>query len=207
MKKSMIVFAALGAVMTAKAAVMDWSYTGSKDQVDYNVYLIVGSSASTEWANEDAVKSAAAPGGSGTIKQSGRKYGVFDQIASGITADDSFYFLVTDGTNFGVSEVFAASGLVYDPSNQETSPGSKDMSAITSLANAFGGGGDDPGTGGGDDPGTGGGDDPGTGGGDDPGTGGGDDPGTGGGESGGVPEPTSGILLMIGGAALALRRR
>ena len=51
------------------------------------------------------------------------------------------------------------------------------------------------------------GDDPGTGGGDDPGTGGGDDPGTGGGESGGVPEPTSGILLMIGGAALALRRR
>ena len=191
MKKIMLVFAAATAVMTAKAAVMDWSYTGSKAQVGYNVYLIVGADASVTWESETAVKSAAAAGGSGTIQQSGRKYGVFDQIASGINKDDSFYFLVTDGTNFGVSEVFSAAGLVYDPGNQETSPGSKDMTTIAELAKAFGGGGDDPGPGP-DDP---------------PGPGPDNPPTPGPGDDGGVPEPTSGILLMIGGAALALRRR
>ena len=93
---------------------------------------------------------------------------------------------MTDGTNFGVSEVFSAAGLVYDPGNQETSPGSKDMTTIAELAKAFGGGGDNPPGPGPDDPPT---------------------PGPGPGGDGDVPEPTSGILLMIGGAALALRRR
>ena len=55
--------------------------------------------------------------------------------------------------------------------------------------------------------GTGGGDDPGPGPDDPPGPGPDNPPTPGPGGDGDVPEPTSGLLLMIGGAALALRRR
>ena len=193
---------------------VDWTLSGDKTMVGYTAYAILGSTAQDSWESLSAVQGAAIKvGGSGAFAGS-------RTVAAGATAKDDaitkesadIYFVIvnTEGSQFAVTAVSKMTGSVYDTENQETSGGAYSLAGTGLSYKDWGagtGGGDDPGTGGGDDPGTGGGDDPGTGGGDDPGTGGGDDPGTGGGESGGVPEPTSGILLMIGGAALALRRR
>ena len=208
MKKLFTLLAVGGLAVASQAAQLDWKYDATVDDVGQTVYLMLGTEAVQEWENLQAVKDASLT--SGAVAKSGRVYNAKGSFNSDkITKDSaSVYYVVVsaDGNSFGVTSVSDMTGSVYDPSAQESSPGensSLSSGSITKNGIAWGTGGSDPGT----DPGTGGGDDPGTGGGDDPGTGGGDDPGTGGGESGGVPEPTSGILLMIGGAALALRRR
>ena len=216
MKKLFTLLAVSGLAIASQAAALDWKYDATASDVGQTVYLMLGTEAVQEWENLDAVQGAAID--SAEVAKSGRVYNAKGSVNSAKVTKDSasVYFVVVsaDKETFGVTSVSDMTASVYDPSNQESSPGENSSLSSGSIAKsgiAWGtggtGGGDDPGTGGGDDPGTGGGDDPGTGGGDDPGTGGGDDPGTGGGESGGVPEPTSGILLMIGGAALALRRR
>ena len=88
---------------------------------------------------------------------------------------------IATGSKYAVFDTFNVSDYAYEGAQTPKTMEFKGLKRSGTLA-AETGGGDDPGTGGG---------------GDDPGTGGGSD----------VPEPTSGILLMIGGAALALRRR
>ena len=213
MKKLFTLLAVGGLAVASQAAALDWKYDATADDVGQTVYLMLGAEAVQQWENLTAVQNAAVDKGS--VAKSGRVYNAKGSVNSDKITKESasgvYYVVVSaDGNTFGVTSVSDMTASVYDPSAQESSPGensSLSSGSITKNGIAWGTGGSDPGTGGGDDPGTGGGDDPGTGGGDDPGTGGGDDPGTGGGESGGVPEPTSGILLMIGGAALALRRR
>ena len=151
-----------------------------------------------QWEDLNAVKGASLD--SGAVAKKGVRYnaaGSFnnDKVTK---SDANVYFVVVDaeGSTFGVTSVSDMTGSVYDPTAQESSSGnntSLSSSSITKSGIAWGtGGGDNP-------PGP---DDPPGPGPDDPPT-----PGPGPGGDGDVPEPTSGLLLMIGGAALALRRR
>lgn len=164
MKKMMIMLAVVGAVFAAKAAFVDWSYTGTDSQVGYNVYVVIGATAATDWANESAVAAAAID--TATVASLGRgKYGIASRSAGGINKGDSYYLVVASGDNYAVSSVY--SGGIYDPSAQESSPGATVQATMSNLSNKFGG--DTP-----------------------------VDP---------TPEPTSGLLLLVGGAMLALRRK
>ena len=193
MKKLFVSVVALSLAVVCQAANLDWRYNATADDVGQMVYVMLGSEAVQEWENVDAVKAAAA--GEGSVAKNGRNY-----FASGMIKGDSitkesasiYYVIVAaDGSTFGVTSVADMTGSVYDPDAQEGSSGantSLSSSSITKSGIAWG-------TGGGGDP------DPG------PGPVDPDPPTPGPGGDGDVPEPTSGILLMIGGAALALRRR
>lgn len=197
MKKVIMFTTVLGAALAINAASLDWTYAATKSDVGQTVYVLLGAEAKQDWADAAAVKDAAVS--SDAVAKRGVKYtasGSFTSDKVTKTSASVYYVIISaDESSYAVTSVASMTDSVYDTTAQESTPGansSLSSSSITKSGIAWG---------------TGGSDDPGTGGGDDPGTGGGDDPGTGGGESGGVPEPTSGILLMIGGAALALRRR
>ncbi len=177
---------------------VDWTLSGDKSMVGYTAYAILGSTVQDSWESLSAVKEAAIKiGGSGEFAGS-------RTVAAGATAKDDaitkesadIYFVIVnkDGSQFAVSPVSTMTGSVYDTENQETSGGAYGLAGTGLSYKDWGAG-----TGGGDDPGPGP-DDP-------PGPGPDNPPTPGPGDDGGVPEPTSGILLMIGGAALALRRR
>ena len=197
MKKLLTFIAATGLAVASQAAVLDWQYTATSADVGQTVYVLLGSTAVEEWESVDKLSEAAA--GSGQVAKAGRNYLATGKIENAAITKDSadVYFVVVsaDGESFGVTSVSDMTSSVYDPNNQESTPGnntSLSSSSITKSGIAWGtGGGDDPGPGPDDPPG------PGP---DNPPT-----PGPGG--DGDVPEPTSGLLLMIGGAALALRRR
>ena len=169
MKKLVMMLALALAVVSVKAAVVDWNVAGTAATVNYTVYLLAA--APGDYANVSELAAAAV--GSATIKQSGRSYSTGDQKASGssVTKTSDFYYAIVSGADATSFNYVAASGLaakVYDPDNQESSPGKfNSISAANILAGTkadFGGGGD-------------------------------------------VPEPTSGLLLLVGGAMLALRRK
>lgn len=189
MKKLFTLLAVGGLAVASQAAQLDWKYDASAADVGQTVYLMLGTEAVQEWENLQAVKDASLT--SGAVAKSGRVYNAKGSFNSDkITKDSaSVYYVVVaaDGNSFGVTSVSDMTGSVYDPSAQESSPGensSLSSGSITKNGIAWG-----------------------TGGGDDPGPGPDNPPTPGPGDDGGVPEPTSGILLMIGGAALALRRR
>lgn len=198
MKKLFVTMTAVGLAVASQAAQVDWRYDATESDVGQTVYVLIGSSPKEQWESKDALASAAVS--SGTIAKSGRK----DYLAKGtaVSADitkesaDLYYVVVSaDGNTFGVTSVSSMTDSVYDPDAMESTPGTNTSLSSGSLTKS----GIAWGTGGGDDPGPGP-DDP-------PGPGPDNPPTPGPGDDGGVPEPTSGILLMIGGAALALRRR
>jgi hypothetical protein len=179
MKKLLMFIVATGLAIASQAAVLDWQYTATSADVGQTVYVLLGSTAVQEWESVDKLSSAAV--GNGKVAKAGRNFlatGKVENDAITKESADVYYVVVSsDGSTFSVTSVSDMTGSVYDPNNQESTPGnntSLSSSSITKSGIAWG-------TGGGGDP----------------------DPGPG----GDVPEPTSGILLMIGGAALALRRR
>ena len=191
MKKLFTLLAVGGLAVASQAAALDWKYNGAKADVGQTVYVMLGTEAVEQWENLTAVQNAAVD--KGTVAQAGRVYNTQGSFNSDKVTKDSasvYYVVVAaDGESFGVTSVSDMTASVYDPTAQESSPGvneSLSSSSITKSGIAWG-------TGGGGDP------DP------DPSPDNPPTPGPGG--DGDVPEPTSGILLMIGGAALALRRR
>ena len=197
MKKLFTLLAVGGLAVASQAAQLDWKYNAVKADVGQTVYVMLGTEAVEQWENLTAVQNAAVD--KGTVAQAGRVYntqGSFNSDKVTKTSASVYYVVVAaDGESFGVTSVSDMTASVYDPSAQESSPGVNESLSSSSIAKngiAWGtGGGDDPGPGPDDPPGPGP-DNPPT-----PGPGGDSD----------VPEPTSGLLLMIGGAALALRRR
>ena len=172
MKKMIVIAAVAVAVVSAKAASVDWTLAATSAEVGYTVYLLTSIG---DYANVEALATAAVS--SAQVKSLPRnKYGTGDVVstAAGITADSmkaAYFAIVTSGDASSFKYVSAGdlSGKVYDADNQETSPGAfGDVSAANILAgtskNFSGGGGD-------------------------------------------IPEPTSGLLLLVGGAMLALRRK
>ena len=198
MNKLFVLTATAGLAIACQSAQLDWRYNATSADVGQTVYVMLGSEAVQEWENLDAVKAAAVNNGAVANKGRNQFAATGTAVSDSITKESaSVYYVVVaaDGQTFGVTSVSDMTGSVYDPGNQEGSPG-----ANTSLGNGqIAKSGIAWGTGGGDDPGPGP-DDP-------PGPGPDNPPTPGPGGDGDVPEPTSGILLMIGGAALALRRR
>ena len=194
MKKLVVIACAALAVVSAKAASVDWQYEingaagGAADEfAGYTVYLVDKAyydGLGTE-VTKDAITGSGNSVNSGTVTQTGKsgkgantKY-VFS--AKGTYTDDS----LATGTSYDYYLVLVNGDNYYSQAYSYTArdgAASVDMDSIaTSVAPATIAAGMTPFS-----------------------TGGGSG---GGGEGGGVPEPTSGLLLLVGGAVLALRRK
>ena len=190
MKKLVVIACAALAVVSAKAATVDWKYKiegaagGAADEfTGYTVYLV--DKAYYDGLGSEVTKDAITGSGkylsSDTLSQTGKsgkgantKY-VFS--GEGHLSDDS----LTKGTSYDYYLVLVNGDNYYSQAYSYTArdgADSVDMTAIaTSVAPATISAGMTPFSTGG------------------------------GGEGGGVPEPTSGLLLLVGGAMLALRRK
>ena len=188
MKKMIIVLSLALTAVSVKAASVTWSISGEKSMVDYTAYAVLGATAQDTWESVDAIK-AVALDGTGTFSGNRTVSAIGTSAGDALTKENAnVYFVIVnkDQTQWAATAVQDLTSLVYDPAAQESASGSASFAGSGLAYKDFGGGGDpDPGPGPVDP---------------NPPT-----PGPGG--DGDVPEPTSGILLMIGGAALALRRR
>ena len=179
MKKLMIVATLALVAGFAKAASVDWAVTGgTSDQVGYSVYLVTAISDSWTGASDIAAAAAAlGTGTSGTIAKAGRNYAIATTTASGESITAS-------------SMKSAYFVLVTDPAADSYKYISADLSGYvygdidtppgtsnTTTAALLAGTTGSYAT---------------------PGPGPGPEP---------VPEPTSGLLMLLGVAGLALRRR
>ena len=166
MKKLTIMIGAVALAMGLQAASVDWLITGSAATANYNVYLLTSVASSYESVAD--IASAALI--SGTIAKSGRNYTAGGTAASeAITAASmaEIYWVIVDGSGSPTTYNYVKTDLstyVYDPDNQESSPGKFSIAATDILAGSSG-------------------------------------------SFGAVPEPTSGLLLLLGMAGLALKRK
>ena len=167
MKKLTLMIGAVALAMGVQAAAVDWQVTGTAATVNYNVYLLASIADSyksvTDIANAALI--------SGTIAQSGRSYYASGTAASEAITKDSMkevYWVIVDGSGSPTSYNYVKtdmSAFVYDPDNQESSPGQfNSITAADMLAGSSG-------------------------------------------SFGAVPEPTSGMLVLLGMAGLALKRK
>ena len=178
MKKMVVVLALLAAVCSAKAAMVDWSVSATADDVGKTVYLLTSIG---DFADSSALASAAVD--SAAVASAGRgKYSTPIKTAQGdaVTATANYYYAIigADGNSFNYVAADGIGAKVYDPNAQETSKGTYNAVSYSAIA---------------------------------AGTsktfGGTPTPPPGPGPDGDVPEPTSGLLLLVGGAMLALRRK
>ena len=166
MKKILIIAAASLAIVSAKAAAVDWKVTGAAATEGYSVYVLTSLASSYESA--DAIAAAAV--GSGTITKSGRTYATTGTAkgasVTATTMAEAYFVLIESSTassyTYYKTDMYA---LVYDPDNQESSPGTFGADAATMLSSGTSA------------------------------------------NFQSVPEPTSGLLMLLGMAGLALRRR
>ena len=154
------------AVVSAKAASVDWKVTGTSSEVGYTVFLLAAEPGT--YASVSALAEASV--GSATIASMGRgQYGA--QVTSANTAITSAsmanaYLAIiksADASEFTYVKQ-DMSARVYDPANQEASSGTFSTSTATILAGTTS-------------------------------------------SFQTVPEPTSGLLMLLGMAGLALRRK
>ena len=159
----MVLFAAGALASAANAMAIDWQFFDDTEGGDFEgakVYMLLGDSVKTDWANEAAIAYASA--GEATVEYAAA---IGSSKVAEITKEDfSGYFVIVEDDGFYTSGPTTFDGtLVYDPANKETSPGPFEWGTSDSLSEKY--------------------------------------------EYGSVPEPTSGLLLLLGVAGLALRRR
>ena len=178
MKKLVVIAAVAAAVFSAKAASVDWNVTGASAQEGYTVYLLTSIG---DYADSAALANAAV--GSASIASLGRgKYGTGDKTAtsSSITADsmkDAYYAIVTSAD--ATSFTYVSLGDISASVYDATNQEtSPGVYTGKSAAQILAGTSKNFG---GSTP---------------------TPPGP-----GPIPEPTSGLLLLVGGAMLALRRK
>lgn len=168
MKKLMTLAVALGAVIAANAASVDWKVTGTADTANYQIYLV--GAISESWTSVADLAADAAVYGTagtvGTIEKQGRAYGTSGSLSSGAiskTSADVYFVIVSGDDAAGYTYVKAdLSALVYE--GVETPPGKYQTTAGALLAGTTG-------------------------------------------SFGAVPEPTSAMLVLLGVAGLALKRK
>lgn len=173
MKKLSMFCVLVLACVGAKAAVVDWSVSGTVSTVGYQVYL-VGALSDTWTSVADIAADAATfgtKGTSGTVAKAGRIYTTGSQslVSDSVTktSGDVYFLIVTgnDATTYNYVKV-DLSGYTYEGVESPPAPYDTTTDALLAgMSKSFSGG------------------------------------------SGSIPEPTSGLLLLVGGAMLALRRR
>ena len=175
MKKLMMATAVIALGLSVNAMSVDWKYSATKNDVGQQVYLVLGDTAKSDWADIDAVAAESAKlevdSGSvahGEVVKAGTKYNAQGSVKSALidSKTKSYYYVLvnTAGDQFKVSDVIPGTGI-YDPDNKES--GEQQTIASSNFAGewkSFGGGGD-------------------------------------------IPEPTTGLLMLVGLAGLALRRK
>ena len=143
---------------------------------------MLGTTAKTDWENVSAIQNSSDKLASGSVGEYGSRTKSY--YASGtinndsLTKSSSYYYLIVNGDQYKASSVYSGTNI-YDPAAQESTPGSTVLTTAQ-LANTSWtsfGGGGTP------------------------------DPGPTPGPGPNIPEPTSGLLLLVGGAMLALRRK
>ena len=161
MKKLMVLFAAGALASAANAMAINWTfYDDNGDFGGEQVYMLLGDSVKTDWADADAIAKASV--GNGTVEYA---------AAASLSKDDAivkedfsgYFVIVTDDGFYTSGPTDFTADYVYDPDNRESSPGTFEWGTNDSLSEKY--------------------------------------------EYKGVPEPTSGLLLLLGVAGLALRRR
>ena len=167
MKKLTLMIGAIALAMGVQAAAVDWKVSSTAATENYNVYLLTSIADSYE-SVADIANAALI---SGTIAKNGRNYTASGTaIAEAITAASmkEVYWVIVDGSGAPTTYNYVKtdmSAFVYDPDNQESSPGSfSSVTAADMLAGPRG-------------------------------------------SFGAVPEPTSGLLVLLGMAGLALKRK
>lgn len=168
MKKLMTLAVALGTVIAANAASVDWKITGTSDTANYKIYLV--GAISESWTSVADLAADAALYGEfgtvGTIENQGRAYGASGSLSSGAISKTSanVYFVIVSGDDAaGYNYVKAdLSAFVYE--GVETPSGKYQTTAGDLLAGTAG-------------------------------------------SFGAVPEPTSAMLVLLGVAGLALKRK
>lgn len=126
MKKILSLVALVAIATSAKAAFLDWNIGGTSTQVGYTVYMLT--SVADSYASADDIANAAVDSAQ-IVKITNRSWGTKDQIAEGVTAETAknVYFAIVDPSNTESYTIFSAGNLsekVYDPNEQQTSPGS-----------------------------------------------------------------------------------
>ena len=167
MKKLTLMIGVVALAIGVQAASVDWQITGTAATVNYNVYLLTSIADSYE-SVADIANAALI---SGTIAKSGRNYIAGGTAASDAITKDSMkevYWVIVDGSGSPTTYNYVKtdmSSFVYDPNNQESSPGNfSSVTAANMLAGSSG-------------------------------------------SFGAAPEPTSGLLMLLGMAGLALKRK
>ena len=148
----------------ASAASVDWNYVGIANQEGYKVYAFTSAVAAEYDTFADLIANASTFTGTVTAHSGRTGTSYYTDSTTLADASDTLYLVVvsgSDATEYKYGSVSTA-GYTYDPSAQESSPGTLSIpaSSITST-----------------------------------------------GTIGSVPEPTSGLLMLVGLAGLALRRR
>jgi len=168
MKKLAIIAAVALSVASVKAASVSWSVAGTSATSGYTVYLLTSLASNYESVSDLASKAVS----SGNIVSKGRGAYAADGVASGASVTstsmaNAYYVIVASGDASSYTYYQAdLSSKVYDPENQESSPGAfNTVSAATILSSGTSA------------------------------------------NFQSVPEPTSGLLMLLGVAGLALRRR
>ena len=175
--KKLLTIAAVATTLVSSASMVDWSYAGVSSDAGSSIYLFVGDSAPTTFADLDALKSASINTGKTVTESTNPRTGAKSYLSNGSaerdwSGGDTFYYVLvsSDESTFYVdpTAVTVAAGRIYEKG--ASSPGTITTSTSSSSHTyaGFSGGGSG---------------------------------------GGGVPEPTSGLLLLVGGAMLALRRK
>ena len=169
--KKLLAIAAMATSLVSSASMVDWKYSGVAADTGSSIYLFVGDSAPTTFADLDALKAASINTGKTVTdvynsRTKTHTYNATGSAENDWSAGDKFYYVLvsSDNQTFYVDPTAAtvAAGNIYEKGSSGTGTLDTSTSASSHTYASFGGG---------------------------------------------VPEPTSGLLLLVGGAMLALRRK
>ena len=175
--KKLLAIAAMATTLVSSASMVDWKYSGASADTGASVYLFVGATAPTSFESLDALKNASISTGETIVDSSNPRTGSHSYAATGSAEYDW-----SAGDKYYYVLVSSDNQTFYvDPTATTVAAGNiyeKGSSGTGVITTSTSSSSHTYASFGGG------------------GSGGGD-----------VPEPTSGLLLLVGGAMLALRRK